>query len=118
MSATMSEQWIAALYASRQERRTHPEGYFDQCRRWYPSVREDVDGFTRRIRSPSAAWPYSYMIAARTKKHCVRLIDAAVTGADVPADVWDVCPVRGRFAPGTHTGVILDYILDGCPLGV
>lgn len=63
------EQAIIAVYEARKARKSHPAGSFDKGGRWYPSAAEDADSFTSSIRSPSAAWPYSYMLAARTRKH-------------------------------------------------
>ena len=84
--------WLAAevkaaaapVYESRRDRETNPDGTFDSAGRWYPSRKEDADDFTRGIRSPSRAWPYSYMVAARTKKHVVALVEAGVMGYAVP----------------------------------
>lgn len=115
MTETMYREWISALYTSRHERRSHPEGVFDSKRRWCPSNREDGDRFTRKIRTPSCAWPYSYMLAARTKKHCTRLIQLAMSGRDVPEDVWKCCPARREFIPGTEIGIVRDWVLEGCP---
>ena len=57
---------VAAVYASRKDRTSHPEGKFDSKQRWYPSEIEDADGDGSSTRSPSAAWPYSYMLRCRT----------------------------------------------------
>ena len=84
--------WLAAaikaaaspIYEDRRDRRTNPDGSFDSAGRWYPSREEDADDFTRGIRSPSRAWPYSYMVAARTRKHVVALVEAGVLGYAVP----------------------------------
>jgi hypothetical protein len=63
---------IATVYAARRDRLVHPEGTFDDAGRWYPSDRENTAGLGG-IRSPSRAWPYSYMIACRTRKHVAEL---------------------------------------------
>ena len=64
---TFSKNDIQTVYTARKERIIHPEGKFDNASRWYPSESEDADGFTRNLRSPSRAWPYSYMTGARTR---------------------------------------------------
>ena len=61
------------LYPLIKGRRLHPDGYFDAQGRWYPSVDEDADDLTRRIRSPSRNYPYSYLVAARSRKHLLAL---------------------------------------------
>lgn len=58
---------------ARKERLDHPVGKFDNAGRWYPAAEENADDFTSGIRSPSREWPYSYMLAARTLKHCKAL---------------------------------------------
>lgn len=114
MNEELCQRWVASLYASRRERRSHPEGKFDDAGRWYPSACEDMDGFSGSIRSPSRAWPHSYMLAARTKKHCSALVRLALAGADTPPDVWAVCPARADFADGTPIGIVRDWVLEGC----
>jgi hypothetical protein len=49
-----------------QDRQEHPEGSFDSAKRWYPDVETDSLGY---IRSPSRAWPYTYMNHCRTAKY-------------------------------------------------
>jgi hypothetical protein len=67
-------QTVEEVYKSRQDRQTHPDGKFDKQGRWYPSEAEWVDECCRGIRSPSRAWPYSYMVHCRTKKHVENLL--------------------------------------------
>lgn len=71
-----SKHEIQKVYEARKARLLHPDGHFDNGGRWYPSDRENSDGFTAGIRSPSRAWPYSYMVAARTRKHVKALAEA------------------------------------------
>ena len=80
------------VYEARADRRVHPEGTFDSAGRWYPSDDED-HGMSWTIRSPSRNWPYSYMTACRTLRHCVTLVEAAMAGETVPADVRRVVGV-------------------------
>ena len=77
------------VWDARSDRRTHPEGTFDDKGRWYPSPREDAGGDVQNhARAPSVAHKYSYMLRARTKAHCTYLVRRAVVGSDVPPDVW------------------------------
>ncbi len=62
----------AVEYLARRDRRSHPDGEFDGAGRFY------LDGGERQeccgtIRVPSAAYPYSYMVHARTVEHVARL---------------------------------------------
>lgn len=87
---------VAALYESRQARRTHPEGRTDGAR-WYPSPREDADGDGSCTRSPSRAWPWSFMLRCRTRQHCRVLVERGLTGRDVPDDVRAVLGARSEL---------------------
>ena len=78
---------INTLYRARKARTTHPDGRFDRAGRWYPSEIEDCDGDGTSVRTPSRAWPYSYMLRCRTKDHCKALVQAALAGREVPTDV-------------------------------
>ena len=68
-----AKEQIDLVYQARQARLTHPRGEFDKQGRWYPSGDENSDNFTSAIRSPSRNWRYSYMVAARTRKHIAAL---------------------------------------------
>ena len=82
------KEMVIELYDERQSRDSHPEGSFDNGGRWYPTDREDHFGdIVHKVRSPSRSYPYSYMLRARTKKHCRVLILGALEGHDVPDDV-------------------------------
>jgi hypothetical protein len=61
------------VYKARKARVLHPTGDFDSASRWTPSSDENADCYTANVRTPSRRWPYSYMKAARTKKHLVAL---------------------------------------------
>lgn len=67
---------IQAVYEARKERLIHPVGQFDKQGRWYPSADEDC-GVSATVRTPSRAWPYSYMVACRTRKHAAALATMA-----------------------------------------
>lgn len=62
-------------YHARQNRAEHPEGHSDNGGRWYPKGR-DADVLDDSVRSPSRAWPWSYMQACRSLSHCERLCGA------------------------------------------
>lgn len=68
-TAEITREQINAVYTARRDRLTNPHGSFDKQGRWYPSADEDADDYTAGLRSPSQAWPYSYMTGARTLKH-------------------------------------------------
>ena len=81
---------VIEVYEPRRDRITHPTGYFDKAGRYYPDDVEDY-GITDSIRSPSRAYPYSYLTACRAKKHCALLVRAFLDGLPVPYDVSNVC---------------------------
>jgi len=76
MNAKIME--AAKLYIDRQNRTVHPDGKFDNASRWYPSDSERC-GCCDAVRSPSRAWPYSYMIHCRTAKHIANLYSVSET---------------------------------------
>lgn len=65
------ETTAAILYVARQKRDDHPDGTFDDAKRWYPTGR-DAEVMEAGLRSPSRAWPFSYMHACRSLGHCIR----------------------------------------------
>lgn len=65
-------------YISRKDRTSHPEGAFDKQGRWYPSEAERC-GCCDTVRSPSRAYPYSYMLHCRTVGHIANLYGVPVT---------------------------------------
>jgi hypothetical protein len=64
---------INAIFSSRQDRKSHPDGKFDNAKRWYPSDREKCD-CCGNVRGPSRTFPFSYMVHCRTKKHIEELV--------------------------------------------
>jgi hypothetical protein len=85
---------IALLFAARKFRIVNPEGEFDSGGRWHPSDSENADFFTAGIRSPSRTWPFSYMLAARTRKHIKALADVS------PEFVLEAAAVAARKRGG------------------
>ena len=61
-------------YLKLKNRKTHPEGTFDEGGRFYLAESEKHD-CCRGIRSPSRAYPYSEMVHARTLKHVAHKYD-------------------------------------------
>lgn len=59
-------------YLNRRDRLSHPVGKFDKAGRWYPSEEETCE-CCKYIRTPSRAWPYSYMTHCRTIEHVAHL---------------------------------------------
>jgi hypothetical protein len=53
-------------YVKLQHRETHPDGTFDKKKRWEPDRRFCC---CQGIRTPSAAYPFSLLIHARTAEH-------------------------------------------------
>lgn len=115
MDEAMMAEWVRNLWERRYHGRSRPEGQKDGGSRWYPSDREDGDGYTNAIRSPTRRWPWSYWKAAHSRKHLAALCALAVNGDDVPEDVWQCCPARARFAPNTPIEIVRDYVMEGCP---
>lgn len=76
-STTALDQAIAAFIA-RKDRSQHPDGEFDNKRRWYPSNAER-QSCCAAVRTPSAAYPFSLMVHCRTADHIANLygVDAA-----------------------------------------
>jgi hypothetical protein len=64
-----------ARYERRKHRAEFPEGGKDGAGRWYPSDAEDADEYTKYVRTPSRAWPWSYFKGAFTLDHCLALDD-------------------------------------------
>lgn len=63
-------------YQKRQARQAHPAGRFDRGGRWYPADSEECDCCSH-IRTPSRAWPFSYMTHCRTLKHVAHLFNVS-----------------------------------------
>lgn len=91
---TVSEldQAIKTVYEARRDRIVNPEGKFDNAGRWYPSAAEDADDYTMTVRSPSRSWPYSYLTAARTRKHVKAL--AAINPERILAEAARITATR------------------------
>ncbi len=76
---TYEQKIAAALYEWKrlQDRRQHPDGTFDSAGRWYPSDAEKCE-CCAKIRSPSRAYPYSYMTHCRSVEHVANKFGVAV----------------------------------------
>lgn len=65
VSAPSAEVMAAAReYRDLRDRRTNPVGSFDKAGRWWPTV-----ACACAVRTPSRAWPYSYLVHCRTADH-------------------------------------------------
>jgi hypothetical protein len=64
---------IESMFQSRKARQEDPAGTFDKGGRWYPSETERCD-CCDRVRSPSRAYPYSYLLHCRTRTHITTLL--------------------------------------------
>ena len=62
----------AQEYLDRRDRRKHPQGRGDNGGRWYPSE-EERQACCEAIRTPSRAYPWSYMTHCRTMPHIANL---------------------------------------------
>ena len=80
-------------YLARQARVTHPRGDTDNGGRWYPGAGE---GGRPSVRTPSRRWPWSYMLACRTRRWCARL---PAETRDADAQVGAVAIAAGRLEP-------------------
>lgn len=59
---------IDIVYRALKARVINPQGKFDNAGRWYPSDAERA-GDSYQVRTPSRAYPFSYMARSRTKAH-------------------------------------------------
>lgn len=102
-------------YISRRDRKTHPDGKFDNARRWYPSEAETAD-CCKFIRSPSRSWPYSLLHHCRTLQHICNKYGVDVKQAkkllrEIEKPVR-LTPFTGYKAVANKEGVLLS-IFDG-----
>lgn len=87
----------AAQYLLRRDRIEHPEGAADNGGRWYPADETETELVAGRIRAPSRRWPWSYMLACRTLRHCCALQGLkSAKGAHVVAATLDRALSRAR----------------------
>jgi len=82
-----SEAEIAAglEFQSRKSRKANPPGCFDQAGRFYADEETQA---VRMCRTPSRAFPYSQMQAARTAAHC-GFLGAGVGNQTLPENAGD-----------------------------
>lgn len=59
-----TENMVNAVYADLKDRKIHPSGSFDTEGRWWAEHRDLID-----VRAPSRRFPYSEMLACRTRKY-------------------------------------------------
>lgn len=114
---TKKQVFVAAVklaYAARRQRRVNPEGGFDRKGRWYPSDREDADGDGSSTRSPSRAWPYSYLLRCRTRQHVRVLVGRALARHDVPEDISRALAEAAGLRGDTSSLISADYVDERC----
>jgi hypothetical protein len=70
---TQSEIRAGLEFAARKARRANPPGSFDRAKRFFAEERTKS---VLTCRSPSRAWPYPEMTAARTAAHCEEVFGA------------------------------------------
>ena len=68
----------AQLYLDRQDRSSHPDGYYTNGDKWYPSDEERC-WCCSCIRTPSWNWPWSLNKHCRSVEHVAALMDVDVT---------------------------------------
>ena len=61
-------QIIQAVYEDLQSRTVNPSGTFDRSGRFYAANADLIS-----VRAPSRAYPYSHMLACRTKKYVAKV---------------------------------------------
>ena len=61
-------------YYARKERITHPNGYFDRAKRWYPSEGEEQN-CCGGLRRPTRSFPNSLNTHCRSVKHIAQLLE-------------------------------------------
>lgn len=91
----------AARYVRRRDRIEHPAGYWDKGGRWFPIDETEAKLLVGRFRSPSREWPYSYLLPARTLRHCCELEElpdgrGVLKIAQLFDDLLSRCPDRAR----------------------
>lgn len=100
----------ALTYLLRRERVEHPDGRFDKRGRWFPSEKEDCD-CCASVRTPSNAYPYSYLVHARSLEHIAWLH----CKPESPQDFTTLVRKCARVAPSLEKTVI-GYSEYGLPL--
>lgn len=61
---------IKTVFEMLKNRDINPSGVFDKVGRWYADNDDLIS-----VRSPSRAWPYSQMIACRTRKYVKKVAE-------------------------------------------
>lgn len=66
----MSKEIIEEVYQMLKNREVNPDGDFDSQGRFYATNADLID-----VRAPSKAWPYSQLVACRTKKYVKKVCE-------------------------------------------
>lgn len=107
---TTQLETAAREYISRRDRVSHPDGKFDGKSRWYPSDAERCD-CCNSVRSPSRAYPFSYMVHCRTIGHIVNLYNVDVK--DLRKEVKRLEPVAKPTREGGENYYKAVAVVDG-----
>ncbi|MEO8287111.1 MAG: hypothetical protein ABI670_11830 [Chloroflexota bacterium] len=99
-------------YRALQDRSKHPDGYFDEIGRWYPSDDEFQD-CCGKIGSPTKKFPYSYMLHCRTAVHVAHRHGVAV--ADLKHQILRKHPAKREGGNTYYKAVAL---VDGRYLSI
>ena len=92
----MVKQIIEILYRSRQTRKVHPRGTFEQFRIWHPDENERCD-CCDRIMPPNVAYPYSLHVHCRTRKHIKNKIKKlGIYHPDIVAELFKIKEIGER----------------------
>ena len=65
-------------YFKRQSREEHPDGWFENSKRWYPYSDTEARECCKGIRNPSSSRPFSLIVHCRTALHISHLYDVDV----------------------------------------
>ena len=66
----MSKEIINTVYQQLKNRQLHPSGEFDKAGRFYATNDDLIN-----VRTPSRSWPFSEMVACRTKKYVKKVAE-------------------------------------------
>lgn len=87
----------ATEYLSRRDRGTNPPGRFDSAGRFTAAERTDT---VCGVRTPSRAYPYPELTAARTAKHCAEVYQVERLAVIRIARALESAAVAGKLQPG------------------
>lgn len=107
---TTQLETAAREYIARRDRTAHPDGKFDGAKRWYPSDAERCE-CCDSVRSPSRAYPFSYMVHCRTIGHIAALYNVDVK--DLRREVKRIDPPAKASREGGENYYKAVAVVDG-----